>query len=121
MHEGITEKNIIQHELIGLQATILDSPCKNLRNITGEIVDETMNTFKLEYLFDGKQKVIMIPKHKTRFKFAIPVDVDDPNGSELSVEIDGSILTKRPEDRIKKLSKLVNRKKVKNQNFFKNK
>jgi ribonuclease P protein subunit POP4 len=114
----ITDKNIIQHEFIGLKTTIIDSPCKTIVKLTGRIVDETMNTFMLEYLADGTKKVITIPKHKTRFRFTIPVNRSNSMESEITIEIDGSILMKRPEDRIKKLSKLANKMKDKNQRFL---
>jgi RNase P/RNase MRP subunit p29 len=107
----ITKKNFIQHEIIGLQAEIIASPDKTFENIKGQIVDETMNTFKLEYEDDGKQKIILVPKHKNRFRFTIPVDRNLDPDIELNktIEIDGTILTKRPEDRIKKLAKLANK------------
>jgi RNase P/RNase MRP subunit p29 len=104
MTEPISELNFIQHELIGLQATIIDTPCDSLRNISGQIVDETMNTFKIEYLTDETLKTIIVPKHSTTFRFALPSSVGE---QPTTVEVSGSLLTKRPEDRIKKLAKIV--------------
>jgi ribonuclease P protein subunit POP4 len=104
MSGNITDKNLIQHELIGLQASIIDTPCKTFENISGRIIDETMNTFKIEYSADNKLKTIIVPKNNTKFRFTLPAD----NNQDLKmVEINGTLLTKRPEDRIKKLAKIV--------------
>ena len=105
MSGEITEKNFIQHELIGLQASIIDTPCKSLANISGQVIDETMNTLKIEYIANDSLKSIIVPKHKTTFRFMLPVFGDDQNVKP--VVINGSVLTKRPEDRIKKLAKIV--------------
>ena len=104
MSRMISENNLIQHELIGLKTTVIDTPCCSFKNISGQIVDETMNTFKIEYFTDDVKKIIIIPKHKTRFQFTLPAisKIVHPK----TVEIDGSVLMKRPEDRIKKLAKL---------------
>ncbi|WP_455391449.1 ribonuclease P protein component 1 [[Eubacterium] cellulosolvens] len=105
MSGAISERNLIQHELIGLQAQIIDTPCKSLKNILGIIVDETMNTFKIEYLANTTRKTIIVQKHKNTFRFTLPSkNVDQP---PTEVEINGTLLTKRPEDRIKKLAKFV--------------
>ena len=101
----ISEQNLILHEFIGLHTSVIDSPCKSLVDVTGKIVDETMNTFKIEYFTKGKQKIITIPKHSTRFRIKLPVTGE--KSSKDTVDLDGSILTKRPEDRIKKLTKLA--------------
>ena len=101
--------NIILHEFIGLHTTIINSPCPSYINIDGQIIDETMNTFKIEYNRNGTMKIITVPKHRTIFRFVIPSNKADT--PPRTVEIEGSILTKRPEDRIKKLMKLVNKKK----------
>jgi RNase P/RNase MRP subunit p29 len=118
MSGKISKFNLIQHELIGLQASIIDTPNKSLENISGKITNETMNTFELEYFTQNQLKTITVPKHKTVFRFIIPVQfTDSPVGiSEIPVDINGSILTKRPEDRIKKLAKIV-RKAKKNNNL----
>jgi ribonuclease P protein subunit POP4 len=114
----VTEKNIIQHEFIGLHAEIIDSPDPSLRGVSGVIIDETMNTFKLEYSTSKNQKVIIVPKHKNRYKFTIPVSRNNSYSEPVNFELDGAILTKRPEDRIKKLAKLAN--KMKNNSRIKN-
>ena len=103
----LSEKNFIQHEFIGLNATIIETPAENLKDVAGKVVDETMNTFKFECDSQGKKRVIIVPKHKTKFRFILP---SQPNqNSKLTLELDGTLITKRPEDRIKKLAKLANK------------
>jgi RNase P/RNase MRP subunit p29 len=110
MTNELAQKNLIQHEFVGLHVTVIDSPDKSLVARSGVIIDETMNTFKLEIeqipqnRIPNQKKIIIVPKHKTRFQFTLPI-----NSTEKHVELDGSILTKRPEDRIKKLAKLANK------------
>lgn len=107
----ITELNFIQHELIGLQTEIIETRCKSLQNLSGTIINETMNTFEIEYFKNNELKTIRVPKHKNRYRFKIPLYGSDPQNTEnnktVPVEINGSILTKRPEDRIKKLAKIA--------------
>lgn len=109
----LTDKNVIQHEFIGLNIEIVATPCKSLEKVAGEVVDETMNTFKVEYVNQGRKTVITIPKHGTRFRFTLP---ENNNIHERTIIIDGSVLTKRPEDRIKKLAKLSQKLKKLNKN-----
>ena len=105
----ITERNIIQHELIGLETTIVATPCKTLENISGQIVDETMNTFKIQYIKNEKNKIIIVPKTKTTFQFKLPANDVGSSQIDSTINIQGTILTKRPEDRIKKLAKIVSK------------
>lgn len=112
MPGNITARNLIQHELIGLQASIVATPDKTLQNINGRVIDETMNTLKIEYSLDNQLKTIIVPKNHTIFRFTIPGVKDDDSRQ---VEIDGTLLTKRPEDRIKKLAKLVQKNNKKEQ------
>ena len=108
MPRGISERNLIQHELIGLQVSIIDTTCKNQRslsNVPGQVIDETMNTLKIEYEIAGKQKTVIVPKNQTTFRFTI--SAKDSHQRPNTVDINGAILTKRPEDRVKKLAKIV--------------
>jgi ribonuclease P protein subunit POP4 len=84
----ITKKNILKHELIGLPAEVVSSTHNGYVGMKGLIVDETMNTLVMEV--DRSEKVI--PKKGTRFRFSLPEDV----------EVNGSKLIFRPQDRIKK-------------------
>jgi ribonuclease P protein subunit POP4 len=86
----ITSKNLVHHEFIGLNVHATSKKNESL-NLKGTIIDETKNTIKIEGL-DNTEK--MIPKMGSIFVFELP------NGEK--VEIDGNILSIRPEDRIKK-------------------
>ena len=91
----ITSKNLVHHEFIGLmvQATnVKDSSLK----LVGTIIDETKNTIKIE---DNTKTEKIIPKKGSIFVFELP------NGEK--IEINGEILSIRPEDRIKKRFKKI--------------
>lgn len=83
-----TSKNIYKHELIGLPAEILSATHPGYVGMKGLIVDETKNTIVLE--INNAQKVI--PKKGTRFRLSAHEDI----------EVNGSRLLFRPEDRTKK-------------------
>ena len=91
----ITSKNLVHHEFIGLNVHATSKKNESL-NLKGTIIDETKNTIKIEGM-DKQEKII--PKSGTLFVFEIP------NGEK--VEIDGNILSIRPEDRIKKRFKKI--------------
>ena len=86
----ITSKNLVHHEFIGLKVHVTNEKNKSL-DLKGTIIDETKNTIRIEE-DDNTEK--MIPKKGSLFVFELP------NGEK--VEIDGNILSIRPEDRIKK-------------------
>jgi ribonuclease P protein subunit POP4 len=81
---------IICHEFIGTEAKVGKSTNVESAGSWGKIVDETRNTFII--LDKGERK--MIAKGSTVFHFAF----DDGT----VVEVDGKVLTGRPEDRLKK-------------------
>ena len=91
----ITSKNLVHHEFIGLKVHVLGKNNESL-NLKGTIIDETKNTIKIEAM-DNTEKVI--PKVGSIFVFEIP------NGEK--IEVDGNILSIRPEDRIKKRFKKI--------------
>ena len=91
----ITSRNLVHHEFIGLRVHATGLKNKSL-NLKGTIIDETKNTIKIEGE-DNTEKVI--PKNGTIFVFEIP------NGEK--VEVNGNILSIRPEDRIKKRFKKI--------------
>ena len=91
----ITSKNLVHHEFIGLNVHVTSKKNKSL-NLNGIIIDETKNTIKIEGI-DKSEKII--PKKGTMFVFEIP------DGEK--IEIDGDILSIRPEDRIKKRFKKI--------------
>ncbi len=82
-------KNILLHELIGLQCTVVKSRNIAQRGISGKIIDETQKTL----LLSTKKG----PKRIMKNDVVVHVTVGDK-----LVEIDGKYLVSRPEDRIKK-------------------
>ena len=91
----ITSRNLVHHEFIGLNVHATSKNNESL-NFKGTIIDETKNTIKIEGM-DNIERVI--PKKGSIFVFEIP------NGEK--IEIDGNILSIRPEDRIKKRFKKI--------------
>jgi ribonuclease P protein subunit POP4 len=87
----ITPQNIFRHELVGLNVEVVKSSHEGFTGIKGEVIDETKNTVKVEDV-TGCEKII--PKSVVTFQFTLP--------DNKVVEIDGSIIVARPEDRIKK-------------------
>jgi len=87
----ITARNIIMHELIGLEVKVAESTHQGYLNIKGKIVDETMKTLKI--MQDGKIKTV--PKASCKFIFKLP---DGEN-----VLVDGRRILARPEDRVKRI------------------
>lgn len=84
----ITAQNLVNHELIGLHAHIVDSTNPSAIGLNGEIINETKSTLVLQTATGQK----MIQKQHNKWKFAL--------GSQ-DIIIDGSLISKRPEDRIK--------------------
>ncbi|MBQ2832532.1 MAG: ribonuclease P protein subunit [Spirochaetaceae bacterium] len=91
----ITSNNLVHHEFIGLNVHATNVKNKSL-NLNGTIIDETKNTIKIE---DENNCEKIIPKRGSMFLFELP------NGEK--VEINGDILSIRPEDRIKKRFKKI--------------
>lgn len=88
---AITPRNLIRHELIGLDVRIVKSTDPTQKGLKGKIIDETYNTFKIETK-EGKEKII--PKKNSTFVFTL--------SSGEKIEVEGRLLVGRPEDRIKK-------------------
>ena len=86
----ITPKNLVRHELIGLDVEVKESSNKSHIGLSGKVVGETYSTLKIET--NRGEKVI--PKDIAIFIFMLP------NGTK--VQVDGKVLIGRPEDRIKK-------------------
>lgn len=78
----------IRHELLGLQAEVIESANKSMVGIRGRVVDETMKMLTIES--GGRER--KIPKDTCILRFSMP------DGSK--VEVDGKTLVARPEDRI---------------------
>ncbi|MGB6463331.1 MAG: ribonuclease P protein subunit [Nitrosotalea sp.] len=83
----ITKENIASHELIGLQAQIVESSNKQIIGLVGKIIDETKFMFTLNTLKGNKK----FPKDTARWKFSFNND---------ETEIEGTKLTKRPYERM---------------------
>ena len=83
-------KDIIKHELIGLQLTVAESKNKANAGLRGKIIDETKSTLTIK---DSKGK------RKMLFKNSIKIELEV---SGRKVLVDGARLVGRPEERIKK-------------------
>lgn len=86
-----TANNLRAHELIGLHVIVTGSADPKLRDIQGEVVDETQKM--LAVVCRGVKK--WIPKSTCTFSFSLP--------SRRPVRLAGSEICLRPEDRISKL------------------
>jgi ribonuclease P protein subunit POP4 len=82
--------DIIRGEFIGTEAEVGKGSHYGYVGISGQIVDETRNTFTIAC--HGKRKAV--PKGSNTFRFQFT------DGTV--VEIEGRILVGRPEDRLKK-------------------
>jgi ribonuclease P protein subunit POP4 len=84
----ITPENIINHELIGLDTKIIESTNNQIVGLGGKIMDETRSTFTIQ----TQNGLKMFPKEHSKWKFTI---------NETQCVIDGSMISKRPEERLK--------------------
>jgi ribonuclease P protein subunit POP4 len=85
----ITPRNILRHELIGLEARVIrDSNPSNVF-ISGKVIDETRNTLVIRH----GEKAKRIAKKDAVFLLRLP-------GRD--VEVEGRALVGRPEDRVKR-------------------
>ncbi len=89
----ITSENILKHELIGLEAEIVESSNPSQIGIRGRVIDETRQTLTLEVSDKPKSFV----KDQCKFRFILP--------DRKRVMVRGELLVSRPEDRIKKKQK----------------
>jgi len=85
----ITGKNIIKHELIGIEVEITKAKNEDLVGLKGKVVDETRNLLVLD-TSKGEKKVM---KEGITLKIKLENEV---------IEVDGQVLVGRPEERIKK-------------------
>ena len=86
----VTKRNVLRHELIGLEARVTNSSDPGLIGTYGTIVDETRDMLVIEQA--GKPKIV--PKANSIFILTLP------NGEEINV--DGAKLVTRPEERVRK-------------------
>ena len=85
----ISPRNVLRHELIGLEAGVVSSRNPSHRAVEGFIVDESMKTLVIER--DGEAK--RIPKRDATFIIKLPSSL---------VEVEGAAMYGRSEDRVKK-------------------
>ena len=86
-----TPANLYAHELIGLRVRITSSLQPSLEGLEGVVVDETMKTLRVA----TARGVRVVPKAESRLAFAL-----EGYGW---VELEGSRILGRPEDRIARL------------------
>ena len=89
-HYTITKENLAVHEIIGLNAEVIESSDVSRIGIRGKVIDETKNVFVLE----SKKGLVKVPKNEAVFEFKI--------GNEKAV-IEGRFLNVRPQERTKML------------------
>jgi ribonuclease P protein subunit POP4 len=86
----INPKNLVRHELIGLEVRVVESTNPSQAGLSGRVVDESRNILSI----DTGKGVKNLPKQDCTFSFHLP--------SGEWVRVKGSLLVSRPEDRIKK-------------------
>ncbi len=79
---------MVKHELIGLEAQVVEATDRSQVGIEGRVVDETRNTLVLK----ASGREFIIPKKGSVFLFRL----------EEEIRIPGDRLRHRPEDRVKK-------------------
>lgn len=84
---------IVKHELIGLKAKVVQSTNPGYIGVSGRVINETRNTLTIQQ--ENMKKAII--KNVALFHFTMP------DGT--IVEINGSTIVGRPEDRLKKRPK----------------
>ncbi|MEM2759896.1 MAG: ribonuclease P protein subunit [Nitrososphaerales archaeon] len=88
---NITARNILAHELIGIEAEIVESEDPTLK-FSGKIVYETKNML----MFLVKNEMKMISKKAVKLMLTLP--------DSTRCLVDGVDLLGRPEDRIQRLA-----------------
>jgi ribonuclease P protein subunit POP4 len=88
----ISPNNIHQHELIGLNVTIITATDKQLLGLTGQVIDESKNLLTIE--LEQKKRVKILKKDCT-FRFTLP--------SGEKVDVEGQIIKDKPENRLKNI------------------
>ena len=83
----ITQENLLIHELVGLEATIMKSNNEQIVGISGKVIDETKSMLFLNTI-NGTKK---IPKENSEWMFSF-------NKNESTVN--GNLLTKRSQERL---------------------
>jgi ribonuclease P protein subunit POP4 len=84
----ISSRNVIRHELIGLDILVVQASNPTYRGIMGQIIDETRNMLIINTLAGVKK----IPKKTGVFRLTLPDGV--------VVDVQGSVLVMAPEKRV---------------------
>ncbi len=87
-----TQQNLHLHEFIGLKVRIVNSSSRKWIGLCGKVIDETKNLLVIECI--NRKKILKIPKTACTFIFELE------NNEE--VELKGSSIVFRPEERTKK-------------------
>jgi ribonuclease P protein subunit POP4 len=90
----ISPRNVLRHELIGLDVSVVEASNPLHRGIAGMIVDETRNTLLIRTPAGDRR----IQKQYSRFRIILP--------DRTLVIIDGSALVAAPERRITQYMKI---------------
>ncbi len=85
----ISPKNLVRHELTGLEVEVVSSTDPQKTGIKGKVTGETKNLIKIETASGEKN----VPKAECVFRFSLATE---------KVDVTGKKLVGRPEDRIKK-------------------
>lgn len=88
-------KTVARGELVGLRATVHDSPDAGIRGLSGDVVDETLRTLTLRVGGPGGRRV-QLAKAACVFAFEVP-------GRDEPVLVEGRAIEFRPQDRTKKV------------------
>lgn len=86
----VTKKNVVRHELIGLEAQVVGSSDPAMLGAYGKILDETRDMLVIEHMSVAK----IVPKSSSTFEIKLP------DGQKVVVE--GVKLVGRPVERVKR-------------------
>lgn len=89
----MSTSNIMYHEFIGKNVTIIESSIINLIGLSGVVVDETKNTLKLKT--NNGIKIII--------KSIVTLSIELSN--RIKVQVEGRKISYRPEDRIGRMGR----------------
>jgi len=76
---ALTAETLVRHELVGLEATVIEASNPTLVGIAGDVVRETTNTLGIAATdadsddeSDGADRERQVPKAAATFSFALP-------------------------------------------------